>query len=105
MRRRCGCCCGRCSRSCRGSRLSARRRTGVEAVELVQRLSPDVILLDVNVPRLSGLAAPGLIAPFRPGTRTILHSASLDGEAQREARELGMRVLDKMNFDQVVHKL
>ena len=37
---------------------------GVEAVEAVRRLRPDVALLDIRMPRLDGLAAARLLAPI-----------------------------------------
>ena len=47
---------------------------GQEAVDRVRALSPDVVLLDLNMPRLSGLAAAELILERRPGTRILILS-------------------------------
>jgi len=78
---------------------------GLEAVQVVERERPDVVLLDVNMPRLDGPGAAELIGAFRPRTRTILHSASPQGPAQAHARELGMTVVDKADFERIVHEV
>ncbi|RVT85201.1 response regulator transcription factor [Rhodobacteraceae bacterium CCMM004] len=48
--------------------------TGGEAVERVIELAPDVILLDLNMPGISGLSATELILERRPGTRVLILS-------------------------------
>jgi DNA-binding NarL/FixJ family response regulator len=45
---------------------------GREAVELVRRLRPDVVLLDVRMPDLSGLAALEIIKSENPGTAVLI---------------------------------
>jgi DNA-binding NarL/FixJ family response regulator len=47
---------------------------GNEAVKMTQELRPDVILLDVSMPRLSGLEAARLIRAQTPGTRILVMS-------------------------------
>ena len=47
---------------------------GQEAVDQVIELAPDVILLDLNMPGLSGLAATELILEMRPDTRILILS-------------------------------
>lgn len=48
---------------------------GVEAVEMVRRLQPDVILLDIAMPKLTGLEAISLIRQVSPQTRIIILSS------------------------------
>ena len=47
---------------------------GVEAVELARRTHPDVVLMDVRMPRLDGIAATGQLCadPGLSGTRVIV---------------------------------
>jgi two-component system chemotaxis response regulator CheB len=47
---------------------------GIEAVELVQLLKPDVVTLDVEMPRMDGIAALRQIMAKAPATRVIMIS-------------------------------
>jgi len=48
--------------------------TAQEAIDQVIALAPDVILLDLNMPGLSGLNATEIILEKRPGTRILILS-------------------------------
>jgi DNA-binding NarL/FixJ family response regulator len=45
---------------------------GQEATDLAVRLRPDVVLMDVRMPILDGIAATALIARFAPDTRVLV---------------------------------
>lgn len=47
---------------------------GREAVDRVSELNPDVVLLDLNMPGVTGLTATELILERRPGTRILILS-------------------------------
>ena len=47
---------------------------GVEALELARQLQPDVLLLDIAMPRMSGLEAAQLIHSAAPETRVVVLS-------------------------------
>lgn len=47
---------------------------GREAIDKVAALDPDVILLDLNMPQVSGLAATEIILERRPDTRILILS-------------------------------
>jgi two-component system, response regulator PdtaR len=49
-----------------GFEVCGEARDGVEAVELAESLAPDVILMDVKMPRLDGIGAAGRILEERP---------------------------------------
>lgn len=64
---------------------------GVEAVDLVRRLSPDVLLLDLNMPRLGGLDALAEVIRTTPSIRIIILAASIDRREILKALKLGAR--------------
>ncbi|RJF81332.1 DNA-binding response regulator [Azospirillum cavernae] len=45
---------------------------GAEAVELCRRFRPDVVLMDIQMPRLGGIAATKLILSEFPGTQVVV---------------------------------
>jgi len=47
---------------------------GQEAVDQVARLAPDVILMDLNMPKLGGLSATEMLLERRPHTRVLILS-------------------------------
>lgn len=53
---------------------------GEEAVELAAELEPDVVLIDLSMPRLDGIAATTRIVSTRPGARVVVLTAFADRE-------------------------
>ena len=47
---------------------------GQDAVEQMGRLAPDVVLMDLNMPKLGGLSATEIILEQHPGTRILILS-------------------------------
>lgn len=45
--------------------------SGAEAIELVQQLKPQVVIMDINMPGMSGIEATQLILQFSPATRVL----------------------------------
>ena len=62
---------------------------GQEAVELVERLAPDVLVLDIAMPRLHGLQALDRISALASDTRVIILSMYSDDALVREAFRKG----------------
>lgn len=58
-------------------------RDGLEAVEIVQRESIHLLLLDLNMPRLSGLETIRLVKKIRATLPCILISANADAVADQ----------------------
>jgi DNA-binding NarL/FixJ family response regulator len=71
-------------------------RDGIEAVELSLARSPEVALLDVEMPRLTGLAAAEAIRSARPNTQIVLHTAHDDPDIRARARGLEIPLVSKI---------
>lgn len=52
--------------------------TAEEALELAPRLRPDVLLLDIDLPGLTGIEAVRELAPRLPGTRIVMLTVSTE---------------------------
>ena len=75
---------------------------GEQAARLVGELHPDVVLLDVHMPVLDGPAAAEAILALHPSTQIVLHTAQPDEQIRTRAAQLGLPLLDKMRFDDVL---
>jgi DNA-binding NarL/FixJ family response regulator len=62
---------------------------GVEALAMARALGPDVIVLDVRMPRLGGLEAARQLRPDDPDVRLVILSAYDDPTLVQEARAVG----------------
>ncbi len=67
----------------------AKARSGEEAVELAHRLRPDVVLLDVSMDGMGGIAAAGRIAADLPGIRIVMLTVSENRENLMAALKSG----------------
>jgi DNA-binding NarL/FixJ family response regulator len=64
---------------------------GREAVKMVRQLRPDILLLDLAMPRLPGLEVLRELASSAVETRTILLTAAVEKEQIVEALQIGAR--------------
>lgn len=62
---------------------------GTELVAQATRLAPALVVTDVSLPRLSGLAAAGRLVRLLPGTRVVFLTACEDTDVAAEAFRLG----------------
>lgn len=73
-----------------GLALAGQARNGLEALELAEKLRPDVITLDLEMPKMDGLQALARLMSERPVPTVILSAHAKEGaEATLLALELG----------------
>jgi DNA-binding NarL/FixJ family response regulator len=64
---------------------------GLEAVDKVGRLSPDVVMLDLSMPKMEGLEACRLIRKTAPQCEVLVITQHDSPQMMREARAAGAR--------------
>src|SRR5689334_19778597 len=66
-------------------------RTGGEGIQLAQELDPDVVLMDINMPDMDGIAATEAIRQKMPHTQVVILSVQGDQNYMRRAMLAGAR--------------
>ena len=64
-------------------------RDGIEAVEIVQRLNPDVVVMDINMPNLDGIEATKRIKAYRSDIAVIGLSVNPSIETEQKMKAAG----------------
>ena len=62
---------------------------GSAVLEAVQRLQPDVIVVDLNLPKVNGLEVCRQITQLNPDAKVIVFSAMNDPDVKQRCFELG----------------
>lgn len=80
---------------------------GLDAVKRTQQLSPDVVLLDLNMPGLSGLEALQLIKQDRPECTVLILTVSEEGDELAQALRSGANgyLLKNMDADALIQSI
>ncbi len=73
----------------RGIEVVGTARDGLEAIEKARALNPDLILMDIHMPRLNGLAATRLIKKEQPHVKIVMLTISDNDEDLFEAIKSG----------------
>lgn len=66
-------------------------KDGREAVEMAKELNPDIVILDISMPNLNGLAAARQLAQQNPDAKIIILTMADSDQAIREALDAGAR--------------
>ncbi|NOH03411.1 MAG: response regulator transcription factor [Chloroflexi bacterium] len=77
-------------------------RDGKEALVLVPRLRPDIVIMDMEMPVMGGLAATQALQSLVPDTRVIILTIHDDETTRRQAREAGAAGFVSKHADDVV---
>ena len=75
----------------KGYQVVGEASDGVEAVERYRKLRPDIIILDITMPRMNGLEAMHKIFEFDKGAKIIICSALGQQQLIVEAIKAGVR--------------
>jgi two-component system chemotaxis response regulator CheY len=62
---------------------------GVEALELFKKTDPDVVTMDLTMPRMDGIECIGKLVALKPAIRILVISALADKATAVEAMEKG----------------
>ena len=66
-------------------------RTGREAIDISKDVKPDVLLMDINMPDMDGIAATEIIRKTVPFTQIVILSIQNDPNYMRRAMLAGAR--------------
>jgi len=69
--------------------------SGEEAVARLDSLDPDLVLLDVNMPGMGGIAAIEKLREKRPGVNITLVTANVQDAIRGKAQALGVGFVEK----------
>jgi DNA-binding NarL/FixJ family response regulator len=91
----------------RGVTVVAEARNGREAVELARRETPDIVLMDLSMPDLGGLAATRLISADQPDVKVVVLTASEDDADLFESIKSGAQgyLLKNLKTDELLGML
>ena len=74
-------------------KICGEAENGAAAIELVQRLRPDLVVLDLSMPVMNGLEAARTMAVISPKTGIVLFTAHTSQQLIAEAEDVGIRAV------------
>lgn len=79
--------------------------TGEEAITKAQAIDPQLILVDVNMPGMGGLAAAEQLRAICPAATISLVTANVQNATRNRATELGVGFMEKPITEARIHAL
>jgi two-component system chemotaxis response regulator CheY len=79
--------------------------TGEEAIDKVKTVSPVLILIDVNMPGIGGMAAAEQLRGLCPQAHISLVTANVQNATRNRAAELGIGFMEKPMTEERIHAL
>jgi two-component system, NarL family, response regulator NreC len=73
-----------------GMRVVGEAADGVELMEILEKITPDLVILDISMPRLKGLAAAKKIRQLYPTVKVLILSMHRNKEYLRQAMAAGV---------------
>ncbi len=85
----------------------AEAEDGLTALQLVGELSPDVVVMDISMPRMNGMEATRQIISTAPGVKVLALSMHDDDRFVEEMRNAGASgyLLKDCAFDELIHAI
>ena len=77
------------AKAAKGLEICGEARDGREAVEMVKTLHPDIVVLDVSMPRMSGLEAAKLISRSSAQCKILIFTMHESERLEAEVRQTG----------------
>lgn len=80
---------------------------GMEAIEIIPKLNPDIVLMDINMPVLNGLEATERITSEFPDINVIIMSVQGENEYLKKAMFYGAKeyIIKPFNYDSLVETI
>ncbi|CDG81947.1 response regulator [Janthinobacterium agaricidamnosum] len=79
--------------------------TGEEALEKAKTMAPVLILLDVNMPGMGGVAAAEQLRQLCPAAHIVLVTANVQNATRNRAADLGVGFMEKPITEHRIHQL
>ena len=92
-----------------GHEIAGEARNGHEAIELTRTLKPELVLMDISMPELDGIAATRAILAEMPGTKVVILTSSEQNETLFDAIKAGaqgylLKNLEADDFFALLHR-
>ncbi|MBS1170540.1 MAG: response regulator [Burkholderiaceae bacterium] len=79
--------------------------TGEEAIEKMSQIAPALVLMDVNMPGMGGIAAAEILREQYPSMPIALQTANIQEAIRNKAAAIGASFLEKPINEARIHKL